>query len=666
LNNPSISAVSERERVRGLAAHYRTERHNLARDFFAPCLAAFSRYRRAAGFFSSSALRTWAACLPRLAAETDVRIQLLISPEISATDAQALTQTVNEADRQRLLASSVEHFVRDVFEFQQTSSHAREETLRGQLLAWLIVQGRLEVRFAVNLHKDRELGIFHKKIGIFDYPWGDCIAFTGSANESTSAHEINSESVEVYRSWIESDRERIETKIEEFEEAWAAKCPNLKVLPLSIAALEYIRTIAPEHPPDLSGRAIAAPAANPPAVLWPHQQKAVDRFLESGHGILEMATGTGKTRTALAIAAMLRAQGKIESIIVAMEGTDLLKQWYADLCQWAEANAFPSVHRHFEVFHDREDYLLEPRNAILLASRSALEGVFKQLRKMPRVPTLIIHDEVHDLGSPGGVAKLGGQPELFSMRLGLSATPDRAYDAEGTAFIEQEIGPVVFRFGIEDAIRDRILCPFRYVALPYQLTEEDKQDLVQVRRREAAAKHNGQPWTKEQLWIELSRVYKKAREKLPAFARFLSTQPPDFLKWSILFVEDRDYANELYPIIHQRTHRFSCYYAEDQADVLRRFIAGDLDCLITCHKISQGIDIRALEKVILFASASARLETIQRLGRCLRTNKEQPDKVATVIDFVLANENGEPDPEGVDYERYVWFQKLASITPETP
>ena len=269
MSNPSISTASEREGVRRLAAHYRTERHNLAHDFFAPCLAAFSRYRRAAGFFSSSALRTWAGCLPRLAAESDVRIQLLISPEISGTDAQAFTQTVNEGDRQRLLASSVEHFVRDVFEFQQTSSHAREETLRGQLLAWLIVQGRLEVRFAVNLHKDRELGIFHKKIGIFDYPWGDCIAFTGSDNESTSAHEINSESVEVYRSWIESDRERIETKIEEFEEAWAAKCPNLKVLPLSTAALEYIRTIAPEHPPDLSGRAIAAPAANPPAVLWP-------------------------------------------------------------------------------------------------------------------------------------------------------------------------------------------------------------------------------------------------------------------------------------------------------------------------------------------------------------------------------------------------------------
>lgn len=653
LSNSSTTTSPERARVRGIAGHYRTERHNLARDFFAPCLAAFTLYRRAAGFFSSSALRTWAGCLPRLAAETEVRIQLLISPELSATDAHALAMAINDDERQRLLASSVEHFIRDVFEFQQTSSHAREEALRGQLLAWLIVQGRLEVRFAVNLHKDRELGIFHKKIGIFDYAWGDCIAFTGSANESTSAHEINSESVEVYRSWIEPDRERIATKIEEFEEAWFARLPNLKVLPLSPAALDCIRAAAPEHPPDLSPRGAKVALPDPLADLWPHQRKAVECFLEKGHGVLEMATGTGKTRTALAAASVLKAQGRIESLIVTMEGTDLLKQWFTDLCPWAEANGFSRVYRHFEVFHDREDYLLEPRGAILLASRSALGAVLKQLRKSSRVPTLIIHDEVHDLGSPGGVAKLGGQPELFAFRLGLSATPERAYDVEGTAFIEGEIGPIVFRFGIEEAIRARILCPFRYVPLPYRLNDEDKQDLQLVHRRKAAAAHNGQPWSDEQLAIEISRVYKKAREKLPAFARFLAGQTPDFLKWAILFVEDREYADALYPLIHERTHRFSCYYAEDPPEVLRRFVAGKLDCLITCQEISQGLDVPSLDKVILFASAAAKMEAIQRLGRCLRPSKFQPDKVATVVDFVLVDENGDPDPDSAEFERYV-------------
>jgi superfamily II DNA or RNA helicase len=598
-----------------------------------------------------------------MACADDVRIQLLISPELSQADLQALAKTIDVNQRDSLLNSSVDQFIKDVFAFQAGGNGSAEEA-RGKLLAWLIVHDRVELRFAINLFKGNEFGIFHKKIGIFDYPSGDQIAFTGSANESTSAHEINDESVEVYRPWIESERERILTKIEEFEEAWNSKAPNLKIIPLSKRALDHIRAVAPEQPPDLTPH--PPPKPDPLSQLWPHQKAGVIEFLKTGNGILEMATGTGKTRTALAIAAMLRAQGKIDSIIVTMEGKDLLTQWFTDLCLWANNNTFQRIHRHYDSFHERDDYLLGSQGSILLASRSALGELFRQLRKNPTVRTLIIHDEAHDLGSPGGRANLAGQPQLFKFRLGLSATPDRAYDSDGNAFIEKEIGPVVFRFGIEDAIRARILCPFRYVALPYQLTDDDKQDLKGVYTREAAAKHNGQPWTKEMLWIELSRVYKKAREKLPAFARFLATQEPDFLKWSILFVEDRDYADALYPIVHKYTHRFSCYYAEDKPEVLRRFVDGSYDCLITCHKISQGIDIRALEKVILFASASARLETIQRLGRCLRTDKEHPDKVATVIDFVLSDANGIPDPGGVDFERYAWFMNLSSIIPEKP
>ena len=71
-----------------------------------------------------------------------------------------------------------------------------------------------------------------------------------------------------------------------------------------------------------------------------------------------------------------------------------------------------------------------------------------------------------------------------------------------------------------------------------------------------------------------------------------------------------------------------------------QFARGEIDCLITCHRISQGIDIRALQNVFLFASARAKLETIQRIGRCFCTDPANPDKRARVIDFVPA---AEPD-----------------------
>jgi superfamily II DNA or RNA helicase len=273
---------------------------------------------------------------------------------------------------------------------------------------------------------------------------------------------------------------------------------------------------------------------------------------------------------------------------------------------------------------------------------------------------------VHGLGSPESRSNLQGQPQLFPYRLGLSATPERFYDADGTNFITTEIGPIVFKFGLEEAIRAGILCPFDYLWIPYRLTNEDKQDLRNVRAREATARAQGNPWTPEKLMIEISRVYKKAREKLPNFARWLKKRAKDFLKSSIIFVDDIQYADNLYSTVHEQTHRYSCYYATDSPEILERFAQGDLDCLITCHKISQGIDIRTLEKIVLFSSSKSPLETIQRLGRCLRTDPDRPQKIATVVDFVLVDDNGNPDPDGIDYDRFSWFQVLSQVRPDHP
>jgi len=113
-------------------------------------------------------------------------------------------------------------------------------------------------------------------------------------------------------------------------------------------------------------------------------------------------------------------------------------------------------------------------------------------------------------------------------------------------------------------------------------------------------------------------------------------------------------------MIHRRTFRFSQYYADDKPRTLFRFADGELDCLITCHKLSQGIDIRGLRNVVLFASSRPRLETIQRIGRCLRTNPEEPEKRAMVIDFVRAIES-DKDLDNADMQRKEWLESLSAI-----
>ena len=56
---------------------------------------------------------------------------------------------------------------------------------------------------------------------------------------------------------------------------------------------------------------------------------------------------------------------------------------------------------------------------------------------------------------------------------------------------------------------------------------------------------------------------------------------------------------------------FHTYYGDDDRGNLGRFARGELDCLVTCHRISEGIDIQSVNNIVLFASARARLETVQ-------------------------------------------------------
>ena len=170
--------------------------------------------------------------------------------------------------------------------------------------------------------------------------------------------------------------------------------------------------------------------------------------------------------------------------------------------------------------------------------------------------------------------------------------------------------------------------------------------------------------SKEELWTELARVYKTAEEKPRLFANYLK-QRSEILKGAIIFVEERQYGDRILPTLDQYTNLYRTYYAEDDREHLLQFGRGEIDCLITCHRISQGIDIRALKTVVLMSSARARLETIQRIGRCLRVDPLNPMKRALVVDFVRQSEGGGGDQrETSDSQRAAWLEALSKIKRE--
>ena len=616
---------------------YRTGPDNLVRDFFRPALSEARNYWRAVGYFSSSSLEAFGAPLGDFVRKQG-HIRLVTSVELSEADLRAIESGTSKED---VCGSRLERILESEF-----ADGAGDGTAR---LARLLELGRLEIRIAV---PKTGTGIYHEKLGLF-IDDGDFVAFTGSSNESRNAFENNRECIDVYLSW--KSAERAQRKRAHFEALWNCTDEGVEVFTFPEAAKRKLMRICRErlgHPH----------APQPQSKQWRHQEEAKEKFLKAERGVLDMATGTGKTRTALKILQALFAQGAIDTVIISTDGNDLLDQWYKEvLAARSVEGRTLRVFRHYRGRRERPNFLLRPEGAILLSSREPLAAALRQLSSQRANRTLLVHDEVHGLGSPGNRERLQGLSDDVRFRLGLSATPEREYDEDGNDFILNHIGPVLMTFGLEQAIKRGILAPFKYYPQHFSLTDADRDRVSAVYKRKAAREAEGDPMTDKEVWIEIARVYKTSEAKLPIFADFLSKHP-ELLTRCIIFTETMDYGAQVLEIVHQHRPDFHTYFSGDQVDVLRAFARGDLECLLTCHRLSEGIDIQSLNTVMLLSSDRARLETIQRIGRCLRTDPNDPGKVANVLDFVHTKDGGdEPSP---DEERSTWLTQLSKTHPQ--
>jgi superfamily II DNA or RNA helicase len=630
---------------------YRSDERSLLDAFYEPCMRESVLFRRAVGYFTSEGLAQVARGVSRLV-ENGGRIELVCSPHLEEEDIASirtgyrLREDVLREAAGRSFISVEDHLVRG----------------RLEALAWLISQGRLDVKLAtrVNLDGVPVNGIYHEKLGIFcdhDPPdKGNRVAFTGSANETRGGLVDNFESIDVYWSWADPQG-RVKRKEAQFERLWSGRTDGLSIVDFTNATAEILRPYRGER---------SAPTQRPLPVaseMWRHQDEAVQAFLDAERGVLNMATGTGKTRTALRICETLVDRGDVDTVIVSTDGTDLLDQWHGQLLDVADRGDQPlALLRHYGEHHQRDFFALNRRRSILLVSRPQLAPALRRLRPEEAAKTILIHDEVHRLGSPGNRRELDGLSDSVRFRLGLSATPDREYDAEGNTFVESHIGPVLFEFGLDDAIRRGILAPFEYYPLTYAPDQRDKERLQAVYRRAAARRAAGEPMAPEEVWMALAHVHKTSLAKLPIFERFIAEQA-HLLTRCVVFVETREYGEAVLDIIHRHRHDFHTYFGGEDPLVLNRFARGEVECLLTCHRLSEGIDIQSLRTVVLFSSARARLETIQRIGRCLRTDSKDSSKIAHVVDFVRFSAEDEAGPNADD-DRRRFLEALSQIRPQ--
>ncbi|MEM9819125.1 MAG: DEAD/DEAH box helicase family protein, partial [Cyanobacteria bacterium P01_D01_bin.6] len=473
-----------------LCNQYRSSRQNLLRDFYIPCLKKSLTYDRAVGFFSSSSLSLAAQGLTAFI-KAGGRMRLVASPHLSEGDIEAIESGLR--CREVVITDAI----------TRELSHEFETVVRDRIacLSWLLVHGRLEIKIAVV--KDlQDAGVYHEKLGIFADADGNRVAFGGSANETARAYRRNFECIDVFRSWRMGDRDRIDEKVQNFEELWQNQTPDLDVMVFPEAARRKLLEQCPAYPPEIEPQIgpqigpdippnpkaatstatyhtghpaiLGIPTLPEAVVLRDYQQQAIANwFKNKGRGTLKMATGSGKTITALAIAAELYQQIELQALIVVCPYRHLVQQWGRECEKFGlrPLLAFDSV-QSWQRDLSRQLYGLRSENGAFLTvitTNATLMGTALQ-SQLPYFPekTLIIGDEAHNLGSPKLVECL---PRTIGLRLALSATPERYFDDGGTRLLLDYFGPVLQpELTLADALRVGALVRYRYYPLLVELT----------------------------------------------------------------------------------------------------------------------------------------------------------------------------------------------------
>lgn len=660
-----------------LRRRYRSHENDLLNNFYLPCMREAQRYSRAVGFFSSAALSLAAQGLPPFL-RNGGRMRLVASPELSPLDIESI-----EGGYQRR-QEVVDRAVTGTLVFDSVPDPQRE---RLGFLGWLIERELLEIKIAIMTSRQGH-GIYHEKIGIFEDAAGNRVAFQGSANESRGGLQANFESILVFCSWLDHDRADVQLLVDDFESLWANETPGLEVHAFPDPARELLRQLAPPEPPetDPGQRATVAPAPNPEAILSEpriplelelrdYQRGAIAAwFRNDGLGVLEMATGTGKTVTALAaMEALYRATRDRKNglfVIIVCPYQHLVRQW-ASVAEWFGLSPILCFQSRHYWQHALATTLREVRHgytglgvAIATNATFAAPAFQRAIADLPS-STLLIADEVHNLGAEGLRAQL---PDAAKYRLGLSATPERWFDTDGTDAIFDYFGKSVFQFGLAEALDVGALTPYDYHPIVVHLDDSEIEEYLELTARlgpylggsgDLSISATG---PLKLLLIQRARILANAAAKIPALKSLV--EPLRESTHNLFYCGDGSMQHDtgvegerqleavlrlLGRDVGMRIHRYTAETPWAERDELAaRFANGDLQGLVAIRCLDEGVDIPATERAFILASSSNPRQFIQRRGRVLRPSPETGKTSAEIFDFIAT-----PPPDAVT-EESVW------------
>ncbi|MGB3222810.1 MAG: DEAD/DEAH box helicase family protein [Desulforhopalus sp.] len=337
--------------------------------------------------------------------------------------------------------------------------------------------------------------------------------------------------------------------------------------------------------------------------------------------LLVLATGTGKTRVAVALVELLQRQERIQRVLFLADRRELVKQALG-----AFKEHLPGVPRSWI-----EGGTIDKDAQIHLATYPGMMTLYKKLS--PGYYDLIIADESHrsiyDASSYGGIFDY-----FDAMLVGLTATPTDYIDHNTFKLFNCPEDSPTFYYGYDEAVRDKYLVPYRPVHVArtcFQIEGLKPGDLPE----EVKSQIKKQGIDPEQFSFEGSDLERKVtntgtndaivREFMDnAIKDAVGTLPAK----SIIFAVSHKHAlelyksfNRLYPDLQRRgLAKVIDSHMERAEKTLDDFKNKDFPRVaISVDMLDTGIDVPSIRNLVFAKPVFSKVKFWQMLGRGTRT-----------------------------------------------
>lgn len=629
-----------------LSDGYSSTNSNLLDDFYRPCLEESILYQRAVGYFSSGLLAIAPLAFANFVSRGG-KIQIVCSAHLRPEDVDALQNSdlVTSISRDRARQELVELYEKDDLSNALTTAFSS-----------LIGAGILELRLLLPINSNQ---LFHDKLGIF-FDGRQHLSFVGSANETAAAwiESGNHENIEVFRAWNdEADRRRIDRHKSEFQVLWQGprgwnivKQNEIKDLVFSVVqpkevevSLAEVKEIIEKSKKPKESSNNASPKKEPKK-LRSYQSEVLENWESNDKkGIVSFATGGGKTLTAISAIRKWRESGKPTLVLV--PSVLLHAQWISEILEEipnAEIIKFGSGNP----LTGREAILREAtsRGNAIIVSTYETAGNQKFVSSCSfSSDLLVVADEVHTAGQPEFKKFL--DCDFAGPRIGLSATPTRYGDEEGTKRIFEYFGDILEpKFGIQEAIDNGALVPYEYDYLTVPLTEDEFEEWetlskkISILSAQSDSRENIDLFLKN-LLIRRSRIAKNASLKPKIAKETIEKFYKNGDRW-LVYCSDTNQLERVKSELASLEIPLLEYHQKmtgDRKTTLGYFgEQGGVMLAIKC--LDEGIDIPSINRALILASSTNPREYIQRRGRVLR--KDLNKYSAFLWDTLVTTPNG--------------------------